>query len=347
MYKSRLAALLLIGTTLFFFRFFLDRAPQEISLFHGVEMTIPYTIKIGHPLSESDKREVEGVIFSTFREIDNIHNKWNPASELSGLNRHSPGVPVEVSGELAYLLKKTEAVWLATEGKFDPTIEPLHRLWKINLEKGNKPPQSEIERVRQSVGWTHVTINGNFVLKEKEGIEIDLGGIAKGHLVDRMTDNLNGLGFKNIFVEWGGEIKATGVHPEGRPWRVFVSRLQDPNPDKALSFIEISDEALATSGDYLQQWLYRGESGEEETLCHIIDPTAAKPLSVTPQSICSCTVKMKSCAMADAVATAIMLAKNKEEAKQLTSRVASILGEGTFWIYSREDIEQGVVSRSD
>lgn len=347
MSKPRLFALLFIGMTLLVLRLFLDRDTKELALFHGVEMTIPYTIKIGHPLSDREKRDIEEVIFSTFREIDRIHNKWNPASELSNLNRLPSGKNVEVSDELFFLLKKTEAVWLASQGKFDPTIEPMHRLWKTKLEKGIKPSAQEIEQVRKCVGWNNVALCQNCVLKKTDGIEIDLGGIAKGHLVDRMTDNLIQLGYKSVFVEWGGEIKAMGEHPEGRPWRVFVSRLQDSNPDKALSFIEIKDEALATSGDYLQQWQYRSESGEEETLCHIIDPIASKPLAVTPKSICSCTVKMKSCALADAAATAVMLAKDKEEADQISLHLTKDLCEGTFWIYSREEIEGSASSRLD
>lgn len=340
MRRSPWIALLFIGAALLLLRFFVDENTQEVHVFRGVEMTIPYTIKIGHSLNEAQRQRTEKAIFNAFRVVDEVHNKWNPRSELTRLNTSKGGVEIEISDELKSLLLTAKALYTITEGKFDPTIEPLHRLWKSKLGEGKKPGPEEIERIRGHIGFEKIHIKGNHFSKEIDSLEIDLGGIAKGYLVDLMTETLHQLGFKNIFVEWGGEIRATGRHPEGRPWKVFVSRLQDDNPSNALAFIELSDEALATSGDYLQQWSYSGGERENETYCHIIDPMSAKPLTVTGTSVCSCTVKMKSCTIADAAATAIMLSKDRDESDRMKKRLREAFGEATFWIYTRDDLAE-------
>ena len=217
-------------------------------------MTIPYRILIGDPLNAREKEIVTNIIADTFDEVDRIYNKWNPSSEISRLNRLKAGVRVSISPEMEMLLTMTNEIVMLTDYRFDPTIEPLQAIWKKYLIENKIPPEEEIQAVAKSIGWNHIHFEKGIFYKDSDLVSLDLGGIAKGYCVDLLVKRLNEAHFKNVFVDWGGEIKAIGEHPQKRPWMIFISRLGDANPEQAIAIVPLSDQAIATSGDYLQNW---------------------------------------------------------------------------------------------
>ncbi len=241
--------------------------------------------------------EVEGIIERTFEEIDQIYNNWNPNSEISRVNRQPGHAPIELSAELASFLHWIDSLVTLTEGRFDPTVEPLCHFWK----QGMAPPPELLK----TIGWQTLSLAGTILTKSYSETAIDLGGIAKGYAVDLLASRLKAAGCKHVYVAWGGEIRTLGSHPNHRPWRIGI---------RGADVIEMEDEAIATSGDYLQQW-----SLGEITYCHIIDPRTKLPLEVLPSSIRSASVVMESCALADALATALMLFPSADLAEQWLS----------------------------
>lgn len=312
-----------------------DRSTEEVESFAGVAMTIPYRIKIGHPLSPQERERIEGVIRATFTDVDQTFNKFNPLSELSQLNKIDAYVREPVSVELADILEQTADIVALSNGKFDPTVEPAQQLWQEHLEAGSKPPEEAVEAVSAAVGWNRVHYEENRFWKDNPGTRIDLGGIAKGLCVDMLTDRLAGAGFQNLFVEWGGEIRAQGNHPSGRPWTVYISRLDDTDPDHAIDYVTLNNQAIATSGDYLQRWTVGGM-----TYTHIVDPGSCSPLIVGGKAIASATVVAPTCAIADALATALMLFPTAGEAKAWAEKIKEQRPEISFWIITREDEEE-------
>lgn len=308
----------------------------SIATFSGNVMTINYRIVIGQFLNAEEIAIAEILIEDTFREVNLIYNKWNPASELSHINQLSSGEYHTLSPELLNLLKQTDQMVLLTEGRFDPTIKPLQDLWKTKLEKGEIPSQDEIDSIKGNTGWNHIHFDKGILTKDYPSIELDLGGIAKGLCVDLLVERLNALGYPNVYVEWGGEIRASGLHPAQRPWTIYISRLGDNDPNHAIATIPLNDQAIATSGDYMQYWTVRSPSGQNITYSHIIDPRNGRPTLLKSGSIASTSIVGDSCVVADALATAAMLFNDEAEAKEWLEKMKKAYPTLSFWIVGRD-----------
>lgn len=278
-------------------------------------MTIPYEIKVGGKLSPERKKEAERIIQAGFSEINATFNNWNPLSEISQLSQLKSFTKKPISLKLKNLILLAQKVNLLSQGRFDPTVSPLSSLWKESLKKGKLP--HEDSTIMASLGCNKIHIESDLFWKESDQTALDLGGIAKGYGVDIISEKLAENGFKNIFVEWGGEIRTIGPHPSGRKWKIAI---------RGVGIVEFQDCALATSGDYLQMWSVDGVK-----YTHIIDPRTKKPLIIRDHSIASTSVLAPTCAEADAIATALMLFDSSEEA--------------THWISTLENVQCWIATR--
>lgn len=293
-------------------------------------MTIDYRISIGSPLSSKEIHSIQELIDQTFAEVNAIYNKWNPESELSRLNKAKAGERILISSEMAKLLTLTDQIVTLTEGRFDPTIEPLQHLWKSYLTVRQIPSDEEIRKISSAIGWNKIHFHHGVFYKDHDGTSLDLGGIAKGFCVDLIVERLNSVGYPNVFVEWGGEIRASGQHPDQRPWKIFISGLGSKDPDHAIDTLALNNQAIATSGDYLQNW----QVGNE-LYFHILDPKTLHPLKIEENSVASASVLANSCALADGLATAMMMFPNVNEANVWANKLKENQPELFFWIVSR------------
>ena len=148
--------------------------------------------------------------------------------------------------------------------------------------------------------------------------------MIKGFAVDCLLEKLWALGFSNTYVEWGGDIRASGEHPEGRPWNILLHFFS-----KETEVFPLQDCALATSGDYEQIW--ETESG---SYSHIIDPKSKQAIKRRSHSLAAVTVKAPNCALADALATACMTFSSAEEAHTWANKLTEKNPKLTFWIAS-------------
>lgn len=294
---------------------------EEPTHFYGRAMTIDYHIIVGKRLSAQEIEQVEAEIKSCFAAVDRIYNKWNPDSELSRLNRMPAGIKRAISPEMMHLLTLTDEVVALTEGRFDPAIEPLQKVWK----RGTLPEESDLALAIAAAGWDKIHFENDLFWKDHDFSALDLGGIAKGYCVDLLLERLSTL-YDALFVEWGGEIRASGKHPENRPWKIFISRLGHPDVKHAIDVLPLENQAIATSGDYMQNWTVGND-----TYCHIIDPHTHKPLLINRSSISSASVLAKNCALADGLATAAMLFPTLEEAQDWALKVQKKHPEIQFW----------------
>jgi FAD:protein FMN transferase len=263
-------------------------------------MNIAYCVQIGDPLMKKEITHIEAIIRSTFSTIHHTYDNWNPDSEISQLNRLPAFQKTPLSPELASFLVDVGRLVALTEGRFDPTVEPLQQLWKRCLKEGCLPLQQDLAELTEAVGWDKVHVEEALFWKEHSLTALDFSGIAKGYAVDLLIERLQAAGYTSLYVEWGGEIRTTGLHPEGRPWRIGI---------KGLSLIDLTDAAIATSGSYAQQWTIGSIN-----YTHIIDPCTQHPLQTPPLS--SASVIAPTCTEADALATALMLFPSKEEAEE-------------------------------
>ncbi len=297
-------------------------------------MTIDYHITVGSRLNPDKKRSLEKLIASVFSEINSIYNKWNPDSEVSKLNGLKGHEIVPLSSKLEGFLREVQQVVELSDGLFDPTIEPLQRIWKKKLAIGEVPTENEIQEMMPAVGWSKIHFGNGFFSKDHDLTSLDLGGIAKGYCVDLLVERLNAEGYKDVFVEWGGEIRASGQHPDNRPWHIFISRLDDKDPLHAIDHLDLHDEAIATSGDYLQNWKII-QDGVSKTYFHILDPRTGYPLISSENRISSASVLAPTCMFADGLATVVMMFSSVEEAKAWSLKVQEKHPEVTFWMATK------------
>lgn len=132
-------------------------------------------------------------------------------------------------------------------------------------------------------------------------------------------------------MEWGGEIRASGQHPDKRPWKIFISRLGDPDPSHAIATVELHDQAIATSGDYMQFWKVTLPGGGERLYFHIINPTTYRPLIATTTSIASVSVLASTCTFADGIAKVGMMFPTVKEAEKWADEIHSQYPDTQFW----------------
>lgn len=317
---------------LLFLLFLLSACDSSLSSnttsFNGVAMTIPYRVIVGSSLDPQSKQEVESIISGTFDKIDRIYNKWNPKSELSKLNQAKAQTKILLSKELYAFLLNTETFVHLSYGRFDPTIEPLQQLWKGKLAKNTLPVHAEIDHTSKICGWDQIHLESGYAWKNHDLTSIDLGGIAKGYAIDLITERLVENGYDSVFVEWGGEIRTHGIHPDNRPWKVMVTKWGIPGDSDQV--IELDHCAIASSGDYLQNWTV-----DRITYTHIIDPIEKTPLLMRNDTICSVTVVAKDCMLADTLATTAMLFRYPEKADLWLKEVKETFPEIQYWIFTR------------
>lgn len=297
-------------------------------------MTVPYRLLVGQQLSAAERREISAILASVFDEVDKIYNDWNPDSELSQLNILGAKEPRTLSPQLERLLLKVEEMVRLTEGRFDPTVSALQKLWRSHLEEGRIPTEEALEALRPSVGWNKIHIEGGRFWKEHAQTRLDLGGIAKGYCVDLMLERLANAGYRHCYFDWGGEIAAKGQHPSRRPWSAFISSLGSPDPSKAVATLSLSEHAVATSGDYMQYWVV-DEGGRSMSYFHIVDPRTQRPLELKPGSIASVSVLDNNCMRADALATATMIFSDPQEAQSWVRHLQKTHPHLSVWIVTR------------
>ncbi len=227
--------------------------------------------------------------FLKIRELERKMSIFNPESEISLINKNKKG---RISSETKEVILKAIKISKLTDGAFDITCKPLLDLYRKAPERNFPPSEMEIKRTLKYIGWKKLRIDGN-ILKLKRGMEIDLGGIAKGFIVDKIAEFLKKNGIKNGLINAGGDIYCFGLNPEGEYWKIGI---RDPkNREKIIEVIKVSEKGIATSGDYERYIKIKGEK-----FSHIVNPRTGKTVQNFPVSV---TVIASDCTTADGLAT--------------------------------------------
>ena len=207
-------------------------------------------------------------VFTEFRRIDELMSTYKPESELSRVNRTAATAPVPVSRELYDLLATSIEYSELTGGAFDVTYASVGYLYDYRARV--HPDAEAIAAALPGINYRHIELDPatHSVRFRQPGVRIDLGGIAKGHAVDRGIAVLQALGIDRAMVNAGGDTRIIGDRL-GRPWVVGI-RHPDDN-DKVVLRIPLTDTAMSTSGDYER---YFEEDGVRYH--HILDPKTGR-----------------------------------------------------------------------
>jgi thiamine biosynthesis lipoprotein len=181
-------------------------------------------------------------------------------------------------------------------GAFDPAILPLTRLWNFDNTPGI-PDASDITAALSVIDYTKIFILENREVQIPQGYGIDLGGIAKGALADKLADCLAAFGYENFLIEAGGDIIVSGLKPENKKWSIGIRhpRTNERFAGELSIGIEKTRIAVVTSGDYEQFFEKDGKRYH-----HILDPKTGYPA----MGAVSVTVIAPSCMHADGLSTA-------------------------------------------
>ncbi len=269
--------------------------PLGLYKYHQISMGTMIEITL---LSEDEEvaRKAALQAFQEIKRIEQLMSPWIEASDVSRLNRSAGKEWVEVSRETSEVIRKAQEISRMSEGGFDITIAPLTQLWRKAREKGVPPSSEEVKKILDLVNFRNISTrsDGKVFLKKKE-MAIDLGGIAKGYAVDRAFEILTSLGYKNLIVNAGGDLRVGGLK-KGEPWSIGI---QDPrSPEKVMATISVSDSAIATSGDYEKFFFHQGKRYH-----HILNPKTGFPADGC-QSV---TILSKDGMTTDGLATAVFV----------------------------------------
>ncbi len=247
----------------------------------------------------ADNRQAVDACFEEILRLEKLLSAYIPDSDIAKINASSVGEQVEVAPETVYLIQKANEYKTLTDGAFDISIKPVVDLWNIK-NGGYVPDDSEIAEALSLTG--DVNINEEKISLTKNGMQIDLGGIAKGYVGDRVREVLLSYGVGSAIADLGGNIVTIGKN--GR--NAWLVGLQKPDEQRGTTFAKIKaeDKVVVTSGGYERYFEKDGKKYH-----HIIDPaTGENP----DNNVLSVTIIAEDGTLADALSTACFI-KGKDE----------------------------------
>lgn len=249
--------------------------------------------------------------FAELQRVEGLMSRFQATSDIGRANAGA-GDAVAVSGETADVVRHALAWAEGSEGRFDPALGVVSETWDV-VNRLSPPPAAVTQRLAGRSLFRAVDLStwrGQPAIRlTNRDVHLDLGGIAKGHGVDRAAAVLREHGIEDGIVSVGGDLYALRRRPDGTPWRVGIRSPFEPS--RLIGTFDAVDEGVATSGDYERFFRYRGV-----VYHHLMDPATAAPIRSNRHSV---TVRAACCRDADAGATAAF-GLEPDAAEQLLAR---------------------------
>jgi len=219
---------------------------------------------------------------------------WHNSDPERLQNAGGDGQFISIRPHTEVLLKQSRSIFQTTHGAFDVTIGPLKTLWGFDSGAYRVPDSSEIQAYLDLGDFRNVELKDGQARITVPGLGIDLGGIAKGYILDQAVQWLEERGVRAGLVEAGGDLRVFGPHPERDTWRIGI---QDPRAERGrlIGSIAVNNQSVATSGDYERYFVRDGKRYH-----HILDPKTGFPAD----GAVSVTIVAPEALQADAYATA-------------------------------------------
>ncbi len=239
--------------------------------------------------------------FSAMKDLADRADRFNPESEVVKINERAGQGPVEIDEDVFAIIEKGKRIGEETGGLFTIAIAPLMDLWGFG--KGMQPSVPDDEEIQQVLPL--IALDGIELFPENNAVAIgremklDLGGIAKGAVVDYGMEVLKSLGVEAAFINAGGDIRVHGLKEDGTPWRIGI---RDPRREDRGHLtdhvVEADTGSVVTSGDYERFFTENGERYH-----HILDPRTGYPA----RGLKSVSVTGELCVTADILSTAAFM----------------------------------------
>jgi len=250
---------------------------------------------------DATARRAARAAYARIAELEDVMSDYRPESEVRRLAARA-GEPVRVSDELFVVLARAVDLWRRSEGAFDVTVGPFVELWRTARRTGALPLRAALDSAARRVGSDKVHLDSvaRTVRLDTPGMRIDLGGIAKGYILDRALDALRVQGVTRALLEAGGDIVLGDPPPGRRGWRIAI----------AAGDTILANRAVSTSGDTEQFVIIGGVR-----YSHVIDPRTGMGLTSRREA----TVVAPDGVTADGLATALTLLDDARGARVLQS----------------------------
>lgn len=278
----------------------------------------------------NDGNDLQYQIDSILVDFDRVLSTYQPNSYISQWNANTPLATQPVW--FSEVVGLSQSIAATTQGAFDITVKPLMSFWFEQKWDATAIDTLAIDSILQFVGYNHIADSQGIFVKDNPRVQLDVNGIAQGFSVDIIARYFDGLAIHNYLVEIGGEIRAKGQKPDGKPWIVGIDAPnEDENMERKLALsLQLNNQAMATSGNYRKFVVIDGKK-----LGHTLNPVSGYPATT---DLLSATVIAPDAATADAYATAFMglgVARSKQliaETELEGILIYSVQGKMETWV---------------
>ena len=204
---------------------------------------------------------------SLIASLESLVSVTDADSELYAINQTGSGMLTE---EASSLMKQALEICRRTDGALDLSIYPIVRAWGFTTGSYQVPDEAEIQALLPLVDYRKIQYDaatGTVTLPE--GMEIDLGSVAKGYAGQLAAQMLREHGVQSALLNLGGNVQTVGAKPDGSPWQIGI---KDPQGEDAMMVLSVEDQAVVTSGGYERYFEQDGQ-----TYWHIMDPSTGHP----------------------------------------------------------------------
>lgn len=289
--------------------------PAETPMFSGTEFVMSTVVEQRWYGSESKQAYAD--ISAALKDIEDKLSLYVESSEIAAINQSAGIAGVEVSQETYDMVKKAAEYSALSEGRFDITVAPLTQLWDIMGDNPHVPPQGEIAAAQSLVDYRQIVFDDakRSVMLGKEGMSIDLGGVAKGMAASKAAEIAKKHGVSG-FLSIGGNMMVLGKKPGGEDFKFGV---RDPKGGSSdfMAVVTLEGMTMATTGTYER---YFEEDGVRYH--HVLDPFTGYPAQ---SDLISVTVISQDGALADYLSTGIFMEGREGLERHLHAKEYSII----------------------
>ena len=204
---------------------------------------------------------------SLIASLESLVSVTDADSELYAINQTGSGT---LTGKASSLMEQALEICRRTDGALDLSIYPIVRAWGFTTGSYQVPDEAEIQALLPLVDYRKIQYDaatGTVTLPE--GMEIDLGSVAKGYAGQLAAQMLREHGVQSALLNLGGNVQTVGTKPDGSPWQIGI---KDPQGEDAMMVLSVEDQAVVTSGGYERYFEQDGQ-----TYWHIMDPSTGHP----------------------------------------------------------------------
>ena len=258
-----------------------------------------YIFGTTYHIKYQSKKNYDKQIIAELNKYNHSLSMFEPTSIIGKIN--SNDTTVVLDNYFIKCFKKAQEVSNITDGAFDITVAPIVDAWGFGINNSANT-DANIDSIMQFVGYKHIHLVQNKIIKEHKETMLDMSAIAKGYGVDIVSEFFNKKRVKNYMVEIGGEVRVRGLNPKGVNWTIGIDKPIDDVLALHREFqdiISITNKSIATSGNYRQFYEKDGIK-----YSHTINPKTGYPAR---NGLLSASVLTNDCMTADAFATAFMV----------------------------------------